>query len=126
MMIPIPEKMKEVMAHEGVVAIVTQGIEGPHMVNTWNSYLRISADGKLLVPVGYMHVTENNLAQNPRVLITLGTREVEGSHGPGTGFFVEGTGTIVHSGPTFDSTKAAFPWARAVMEIKILAAKQTL
>ncbi|TGU72972.1 pyridoxamine 5'-phosphate oxidase family protein [Geomonas terrae] len=122
----IPDKMKEVMAHEGVVAIVTQGIEGPHMVNTWNSYLRISEDGKLLVPVGYMHLTENNLAQNPRVLMTLGTREVDGTHGPGTGFLVEGQGTVVGSGATFDSTKAQFPWARAVLEIKVTSAKQTL
>ncbi len=122
----IPDKMKEVMAHEGVVAIVTQGIEGPHMVNTWNSYLRISDDGKLLVPVGYMHLTENNLAQNPRVLMTLGTREVEGTHGPGTGFLVEGQGTVVDSGASFDSTKAQFPWARAVLEIKVTSAKQTL
>lgn len=122
----IPDKMKEVMAHEGVVAIVTQGIEGPHLVNTWNSYLRVSEDGKVLVPVGYMHVTENNLAQNPRVLMTLGAREVEGSHGPGTGFFVEGSGTVLDSGPSFDATKALFPWARAVMEIKVSAVKQTL
>ncbi|WP_281276038.1 pyridoxamine 5'-phosphate oxidase family protein [Geomonas edaphica] len=122
----IPDKMKEVMAHEGVVAIVTQGIEGPHMVNTWNSYLRISDDGKLLVPVGYMHLTENNLAQNPRVLMTLGTREVEGTHGPGTGFLVEGQGTVVDNGASFDSTKAQFPWARAVLEIKVTSAKQTL
>lgn len=122
----IPEKMKEVMQHEGVVAIATQGEDGPHLINTWNSYLRVDADGKLLVPAGYMHVTEANLAKNPKVCLTLGTREVEGTHGPGTGFLVEGTGRFVSSGPALDATKAAYPWARAVLEVTIASVKQTL
>lgn len=32
----IPEKLLQVLKHEGVVAIATQGEEGPHLVNTWN------------------------------------------------------------------------------------------
>lgn len=30
----IPEKMMEVLQHEGVVAIATQGDDGPHLVNS--------------------------------------------------------------------------------------------
>ena len=29
----IPEKLLEVLRHEGVVAIATQGLDGPHVVN---------------------------------------------------------------------------------------------
>jgi len=29
----IPEKLKEVLKHDGVVAIATLGQDGPHMVN---------------------------------------------------------------------------------------------
>ena len=49
------------MKKDGVVAIATLGPDGPHMVNTWNSYLKISPDGRLLIPAGYMHKTEANI-----------------------------------------------------------------
>jgi hypothetical protein len=35
----IPEKLLEIMKKDGVVAIATLGKDGPHMVNTWNSYV---------------------------------------------------------------------------------------
>jgi hypothetical protein len=34
----IPEKLPEVLKKDGVVAIAALGKDGPHMVNTWNSY----------------------------------------------------------------------------------------
>jgi len=40
----IPEKLKEIMKKDGVVAIFTLGPYGPHVVNTWNSHLRFSQD----------------------------------------------------------------------------------
>jgi predicted pyridoxine 5'-phosphate oxidase superfamily flavin-nucleotide-binding protein len=122
----IPEKMMQVLKHEGVVAIATQGDEGPHLVNTWNSYLQVTETGSLLIPAGYMHATEANLAKNPKVLVTFGSREVEGFHGPGTGFLVEGTAVFLSSGPIFDAVKARFPWARAALEITVACVTQTL
>jgi len=67
----IPEKLTEVLKHDGVVAIATMGQDGPHMVNTWNSYVRITNDERILIPVGYMHRTEANIAFNgsPRILM---------------------------------------------------------
>ena len=35
----IPDKLQKIMKQDGVVAIATLGSDGPHMVNTWNSYL---------------------------------------------------------------------------------------
>ena len=35
--IMIPEKLTEVLKHESVVAIITQGVKGAQVVNTWNS-----------------------------------------------------------------------------------------
>ena len=67
----LPEKLQEILKQDGIVAIATLGQEGPHTVNTWNSYVRISEDGRLLIPAGYMHRTEANIAFNPEVLITL-------------------------------------------------------
>lgn len=122
----IPDKMLQVLKHEGVVAIATQGDAGPHLVNTWNSYIQISNDGKLFIPAGYMNTTEANVAKDNRCLITVGSREVEGYHGSGTGFLIEGTAAFIKSGPQFDAAKAKFPWARAVLEITITSVTQTL
>ncbi len=122
----IPEKVKEILKHEGVVAIVTSGKEGPHLVNTWNSYVQITEAGTLLVPVGGMKKTEDNLKKNNRVLATLGSREVAGLRGPGTGFLIIGTAVISASDAQYNAIKEKFSWARAVLEITIQSAEQTL
>ena len=102
----IPEKLQQIMKQDGVVAIATLGPDGPHLVNTWNSYLKISEDGRLFIPAGYMHKTEANLNHNPQVLITLGSSKVAGLHGPGAGFLIKGQARCVTSGPDFDFLKA--------------------
>lgn len=122
----IPEKLREVMKHDGVVAIATLGQGGPHMVNTWNSYIKITNDERLLIPAGYMQVTEANIATNNNVLITLGSSKVAGKNGPGTGFLIKGTAAFITAGPDFDTIKAKFSWARAALAITILSATQTL
>lgn len=122
----IPEKLFEVLNYEGVVAIATQGEEGPHLVNTWNSYVQVTGSGSLVIPAGYMKTTEANIAKNNKVLITLGSREVEGQHGPGTGFLIEGIAVFQTSGPNFEALKQRFPWARAALEVTITSANQTL
>jgi predicted pyridoxine 5'-phosphate oxidase superfamily flavin-nucleotide-binding protein len=99
----IPEKLREVLKKDGVVAIATLGQDGPHMVNTWNSYVRLTADGRMLIPAGYMNETEANVAFNPEVLVTLGSSKVAGKNGPGTGFLIKGTAAFVTSGPDFDA-----------------------
>jgi hypothetical protein len=109
-----------------VVAIATLGQDGPHMVNTWNSYIRITDDGRMLIPAGYMQRTEANLAFNNNVLITLGSSKVTGKIGPGTGFLIKGTAAFVTSGPDFDVMKAKFAWARAVAAVTITSITQTL
>src|SRR6185369_6594745 len=108
----IPEKLQEVLKQDGVVAIATLGQDGPHMVNTWNSYIKITDDGRLLIPAGYMHLTEANIAFNSNVLITLGSSKVAGKLGPGTGFLIKGTADFITSGPDFDAIKSKFAWAR--------------
>ncbi|MBP2022477.1 hypothetical protein J2Z44_002298 [Clostridium punense] len=122
----IPKKLLEVLSHESVVAIATEGKAGAHLVNSWNSYVKITTDETLLIPVGGMKVTEANLQENNKVLVTIGSREVEGFHSKGTGFLIEGTGSIIYEGPRFNKTKESFPWARAVLEIRPSAITQTL
>ena len=113
----LPEKLQEILKQDGIVAIATLGQEGPHLVNTWNSYIRISAAGRLLIPAGYMQHTEANIAFNPQVLITLGSSKVQGLHGPGAGFLIKGRAEFVTSGPDFDLLKAKFDWLRATLAV---------
>jgi hypothetical protein len=122
----IPEKLLECLKYDGVVAIATLGPDGPHMVNTWNSYIRISEDGRMLIPAGYMQRTEANIAANPKVLVTLGSIKVPGQHGPGTGFLIRGTADFTSAGPDFELLKARFAWARAALAVTIESATQTL
>jgi len=122
----IPEKMLQVLQHEGVVAIVTMGENGPHVVNTWNSYIQLTEDEHLLIPVGRMIQTEANVKKTPGILMTLGTREVEGFRGPGTGFLINGTAAFLKSGKSFDFVKTKFPWIRAVLEVSDFNSTQTL
>lgn len=121
-----PEKLLEVLKHAGVAAIATQGQDGPHLVNTWNSYIQIRDDGRLLIPAGYMHDTEANTARNNRVLLTIGSHEVAGKLGPGTGFLIKGTAAFVSSGPDFDLIKAKYAWARAALAVTVESVNQTL
>ena len=113
----ITEKLLEILKQDGVVAIATLGQDGPHMVNTWNSYVRISEDGRLLIPAGYMHKTEANIAHNPQVLITTASSKVQGLYGPGAGFLIKGAATFITSGPDFDILKSKFDWLRATLAV---------
>ena len=121
----IPEKLLEILKHDGVVAIATLGNDGPHMVNTWNSYIRISADGRLLIPAGCMHRTEANIAFNPKILITVGRSKVRGLHGSGAGFLIKGSAAFVTSGPDFDILKSKFSWLRATLAVAPESVTQT-
>jgi hypothetical protein len=121
----LSDEFFEVLKHEGVVAIATQGTE-PHLVNTWNSYVQVTDDHSLLIPAGGMHKTEGNLSVNNKVL-TVGSREVNGKRGqPGTGFLVTGRAEIVSVGPNFEAVKKMFPWARGVLKVSVETVTQTL
>ncbi|TSK08097.1 MAG: pyridoxamine 5'-phosphate oxidase family protein [Geobacter sp.] len=113
----VAEKLLEILKQDGVVAIATLGEDGPHMVNTWNSYIRVTAEGRLLIPAGYMQKTEANVASNPEVLITVGSSKVQGLHGPGAGFLIRGKAAFLTSGEEFDLMKSKFGWLRAAFVV---------
>jgi predicted pyridoxine 5'-phosphate oxidase superfamily flavin-nucleotide-binding protein len=122
------EKLLEILSHEvdGSIAIVTQGSEEPHLVNTWNSYINIVDGNKLLIPASGFMKTEKNLLQNNKVKLSICNRHVEGYRGEGTGVIVKGTGEIVKEGPYFDLMKENFSWARAILAVTVDSGKQTL
>lgn len=123
----LTEKFYDVLKNEGVVSIVSWGVSEPHIVNTWNSYLVITSDERILIPAYAMHRTEKNVNQNNKVKMALGSKEVLGYNNyQGTGFIVEGTAKYLESGAEFDMMKEKFSFLTRVLEITVSSAKQML
>ena len=120
------EKFKELIGKEGVVSIVTCADGEAHVVNTWNSYLVTPDEQTLLIPAWKMRQTEAKVAQNSKVLLTLGSKEVEGRMGPGAGFLLEGTARFIKQGPEFDMMKSKYSFLTRVLEVTVTSIKQTL
>ncbi|MBP2655829.1 MAG: pyridoxamine 5-phosphate oxidase-related FMN-binding protein [Firmicutes bacterium] len=122
------EKLIAILSHpvDGAVSIVTNGVDGPHLVNTWNSYIEVTPDDKLLIPAYGFLRTEKNITANTEVTLSIANREVEGYRAKGTGVIVEGSARFIKAGEDFDRMKKKFDWARAVMEVRVTDARQTL
>ena len=120
------EKFLEVIGKEGVVSIVSCADNEAHVVNTWNTYLTIPEDGRLLIPAWAMRKTEKKTLKNDRVLLTVGSKEVIGRMGQGAGFLVEGKARFIPAGPEWDMMKAKFSFMTRVLEITVTSIKQTL
>ena len=122
----LSEKFLEVLKHEGVVSITSWG-EETHVVNTWNSYLVVTEDERILIPAYGFRKTETNVNVNNKVIITLGSKEVIGYNDyQGTGFVVKGTAKYISSGAEYDFMKEKFSFLTRVLEITVDTAKQML
>lgn len=120
------EKFYEVINKEGVVSITSWSEGNVHVANTWNSYLVIKGENRILIPAAGMKKTQENIEKNNKVILTLGSKEVMGSFAMGAGFFIEGTADYISSGEEFDMMKEKFPFLNQVLEITVTNAKQTL
>ncbi len=120
------DKFREVTGKEGIVAIVSCSDGEAHVVNTWNSYLVMPDDKRLLIPAWKMRETEKKTLKNNKVLLTIGTKELDGRMGPGTGYLLEGTARFVNSGTEFDMMKSRFSFLTRVLEVTVTSMDQTL
>lgn len=112
---------RDVLEKTEFVAMVTTGPQGPHITATWGDYVRkLGFEGdRLLIPAGYYHQMESNLERNKEIQLLVASRGVQGKLGPGQGFTLKGTGTIVDSGEEMDRVKAHFPWARGALVVQV-------
>ena len=120
------ERFMSVVGKEGVVSIVSCADDEAHVVNTWNSYLAFPGEARILIPVYGMRKTQKKVEKNQNVLLTLGTKEIEGKMGPGTGYLINGIARFMASGPEFDLMKQKFSWANRVLEVTVSSVKQTI
>ena len=122
----LSEKFLEVLQHEGVVSIVSWGLE-THVANTWNSYLVVTDDERILIPAYGFRKTEKNVNVNNKVKLTLGSKDVIVNNDyQGTGFLVNGTAKYISSGDEYDFMKKKFSFLTRVLEITVENATQML
>ncbi len=122
----LSEKFLEVLKHEGVVSLMSWGVEA-HLVNTWNSYLVVTDDERILIPAYGFRKTQKNVDVNNKVKIALGSKNVLGYKDyPGTGFMIEGSARFIESGEEYDMMKSKFSFLTRVLEITVDNAKQML
>lgn len=122
----LSEKFFEVLKNEGVVSIMSWGVE-PHLVNTWNSYLVVTEDERILIPAYGFRKTQKNVVVNDQVKITLGSKNVLGYKDyPGTGFLIDGRARFIESGEEYDMMKNKFSFLTRVFEITVNKATQML
>lgn len=117
----IEANCREVLEVTEFVAVVTQGVDGPHVVGNWGDYLRIVGirEDKVVLPAGRYQQTERNLARDSRIQLMAASKTVAGSRTPGQGYVISGTGRIETTGHLFDVVKAKFPWARGALVIEV-------
>lgn len=120
------DTFREVLTHNGVVSVTSWAENNAHVANTWNDFLVIKDDNKLLIPVAGFKETEKNVNKNSRVIVTLGSPEVEGTIGMGTGFVIDGTATFLTAGEDFEIMKEKFSFLTRVMEITAASVTQTI
>ena len=122
----LSDKFYDVLKHEGVVSIMSWGIE-PHLVNTWNSFVVVTEDERLLIPAYGFRKTEKNVNVNNKIKLAIGSKNVLGYKDyPGTGFIEEGTARYIESGEEYDMMKQRFDFLKRVFEVTVEKAKQML
>lgn len=120
-MVMIEGVAKNVLEKSEWVAIATAGPNGPHVVATWSEYIVALGirEGRILIPVGGMHVTEDNLKSDNRAELLCATRQIKGSHGPGRGCSITGTARMETEGDDYEAVHSRFPWARAALVVQM-------
>ncbi|SDQ08083.1 pyridoxamine 5'-phosphate oxidase family protein [Carnobacterium viridans] len=118
----------EVIQNEGVVSITSWGSgDQPNVRCTWNSYLRITKDERILAPIAGFTSVQGDVSKNDRVMLTLGSREVEGFNNyQGTGFLIEGRARFTDCGAEFEQMQKEYPFMNKLLEITVESAKQLL
>ena len=122
----LSDKFHEVLENEGVVSLMSWGIE-PHLVNSWNSFLVITEDERILIPAYGYRITEKNVNVNPHIKLSVGSKNVPGyKNYPGTGFIVTGKANFLTSGDDYQMMKEKFDFLTRVCEITVEKAVQML
>lgn len=120
-------KFLEVMQYEGPVTIVTRYANPANIVNTWMSYVQVDQMNDVLyIPAAGMNSIESDFNTDNRVVIAVGSKEVEGTMGLGAGFHIYGRGEFISEGQIINQMKIQFPWIRKILKVTIERVEQKI
>lgn len=124
----LTDKFLEALKFEGAVSLTSwSGGEEPHVTGTWNSYLQLTEDGRILAPAAGMRHLEADIATNDKIFVMLGVREVEGRNGyQGIGFRLTAKAKLIGTGAEFDLVHDKYPFARQALELTPIELEQLL
>lgn len=117
----IDEAIRAVLQQEGAAAFVTEGAGGPHLVATWQSYLRVLDDVTLAFPAGGYRRTEENIRAGSSVQMIVGAKQPRG-----IGFRISGRAELQVGTPAHESLLRDFPWCRAVVLLHVTGVERVL
>ncbi|ETA74615.1 FMN-binding protein [Ligilactobacillus equi DPC 6820] len=121
------EVFLQVMENEGPVTIITVNAQPASVVNTWMSYIKLDlANDNLYIPAAGMHSIEHDFEGDSTLTLTVGSKKVIGTEGPGAGFHIYGQGSFLENGAIFEEMKAKFPWIRKVLKVKVTDIQQKI
>lgn len=111
----------------GIVSVATVSAEGkPHIANTWNKYLILTSEEKILMPCfGFRH-TEKNAETQSYVEVVIGSDKVQGKMGMGTGFLLTGKAEFLKEGLLFDEMHDKCNFANRVLVFTPETCRQTI
>ncbi len=120
------KKVIEILEHEGPASFVTAGPDGPHMAATWNSYIEVAGDSVIIIPVGQLQKTEENIRAGSKLQMIVASKGISGNNESGAGFLLKGSAEFKKTGIEFQRISSRFSWARAIMIFNIEEEKQLI
>lgn len=121
------EVFYDCIKHDGIVSVCSSSREGKgHVANTWNKYLIITDDEKILIPCFGFQETEKNVSHDPEIEVTIGSHEVRGKVGTGTGFLLKGKAEFHRSGIFYERMHDKCSFANRVLVFTPVSCRQTI
>jgi hypothetical protein len=118
------DDVKAVLAHEGSATLVTTAGGEPHLVATWQSYIRVLDESTVAFPAGGMRKTEENVRAGSNVQMVIGAKGL--GKGSGTGYRLTGTARFESGTPAHERLKQDFPWCRAAVLLSLTGVEKIL
>ncbi len=117
----ITDAVAGVLRQEGPAAFITVGAGGPHLVATWQGYIRILDADTLVFPAGGFRVTEENVRAGSGVQMIIGAKQPKG-----IGFRLTGKAEFQVDTPIHAQLKKDFPWCRAAVLLHVTEVEKVL
>jgi hypothetical protein len=115
-----------VIGMDGLVSLVIMVNNEPYVAMAWNSDIVTTHDGRFLIPITTVEDSADLILHSNVVLLTVGSKEVDGRNGVGCGFLIKGRANSLSTGAEWDMMTARFSVSICVLEVVITSIKQTL